>query len=181
MNRKLVYLTGFMGAGKSTIGPILANTLGWEFCDLDRIIEQHTGKKINRIFEEHGDQYFREIESEQLRKVSEGDERIISLGGGTVTWGSNLDFIKKNGQIIYLKISVESVYNRLIYKNDRPLMKINEAIGSKEEILNKINEMFRERKPYYEQADFIIETENVPVGKTVDLLAKIINTHHKDM
>jgi shikimate kinase len=179
MKKNIIYLTGFMGAGKSTIGSILANTLGWEYYDLDKIIEEHTRKKIREIFEKHGDAYFREIEREQLKRISTGDNLIISLGGGTISSGNNLELLKKNGQIIYLKTSVESVYNRLLYKNDRPLLKINELDLPKEEILEKINAIFRKRQPFYEQADFIIETENVSVGKTVDLLAKIINNHLK--
>ncbi len=180
MKKNLVYLTGFMGAGKSTIGPILANTLGWEYCDLDALIEEQTGMKISKIFEEKGDKFFRAIETEQLRKISSGDKRIISLGGGTIASGNNLEFLKKNGQIIYLKTSVESVYKRLIFKNDRPLMKINESDASKEEILQKIKDLFTTRMPFYEQADFTVETENVPIGRTVDYLAKLINTHFRE-
>lgn len=168
-----------MGAGKSTIGPILANVLGWDYYDLDKIIEEHTQKKISEIFAESGDQYFRKIESEKLKEISTGNNIIISLGGGTIASGDNLDFIKKNGRIVYLKTSVESVYKRLIYKNDRPLLKINEINASREEILKKINSVFKAREPFYLQADFIIETENVPVGRTVDQLARIINNNLK--
>jgi len=179
MMKNLVYLTGFMGAGKSTVGPILANVLGWDYFDLDKIIEEHTGKKISEIFAESGDQYFRKIESEKLKEISTGNNIIISLGGGTIAAGDNLDFIKKNGRIIYLKTSIESVYKRLIYKNDRPLLKINELNAPREEILKKIDSVYKAREPFYLQADFVIETENIPIGKTVDQLAKIINNNFK--
>ena len=69
MNKKIVYLTGFMASGKSTIGPILANTLGWNFFDLDRLIEEAAGLSVRMIFEENGEDYFRELETETLKKT----------------------------------------------------------------------------------------------------------------
>ncbi|MFZ0454631.1 MAG: shikimate kinase, partial [Ignavibacteriaceae bacterium] len=70
MNNKIVYLAGFMGAGKSTVGPILANTLGWNYYDLDKVIEERLGKKIKTIFEENGEPFFRQVESEVLKDLS---------------------------------------------------------------------------------------------------------------
>jgi shikimate kinase len=176
MKKNIFYLAGFMGAGKSTIGPILANTMGWDFFDLDKMIEQQTGKKITEIFAESGESYFRKLETETLIYASAGDNLVISVGGGTISSGDNLGIMKRNGTIFYLKTSVEAVYKRLIYKNDRPMLKVDELTRlPDEEIIKKLNTIFEARKPYYEKADYIIETENVSVGKTVDRLAKIIN------
>ncbi len=69
MKNNLVFLTGFMASGKSTIGPILANTLGWDFCDLDRLIEKRAGKSIRNIFKENGEKYFRDLETKTLQEV----------------------------------------------------------------------------------------------------------------
>jgi shikimate kinase len=115
-----------------------------------------------------------------LKKISSGDNLIISLGGGTICSGSNIAFLKNNGQIIYLKTSVESVYKRVLHKNDRPVLNTDELSGvPKEEVLLKLNAIFDVRKPYYEQADFTIETENIPIGRTIDNLARYINNHIK--
>lgn len=164
-----------MGAGKSTMGPILANTLGWDYYDLDREVELKTGTTIPQIFEEKGESYFRKLESETLKEISKGDNLIISLGGGTIASGDNLQVLKKVGYIIYLKTSIGSVYKRLIYKNDRPVLKVDENSDNPEEdVLKKINSIFTDRKPFYEQADFTVDTENITIGKTVDYLAHLI-------
>ena len=77
MTKKIIYLTGFMASGKSTIGPILANTLGWNFFDLDKLIEEAAGKSIKKIFEENGEDYFRELETRTLRNTCELENYII--------------------------------------------------------------------------------------------------------
>lgn len=176
MKNKIIYLTGFMGAGKSTIGPILANTMGWEFYDLDRVIEKILGKKIKTIFEEKGEQYFREIEEKTLRELSEGKELVISLGGGTIANEKNFEIIKKSGSIVYLKSSPESMYERLKFKRDRPsLIKSDNESPTKEELMQRILHIFNERKKYYEQADVILDTDKTTVGITVDKIVKIIS------
>ncbi len=170
-----IYLTGFMGSGKSTIGPILANTLGWDFYDLDFVIEKKEGKKVSKIFEEKGEEYFRKLENETLLELSEKDNLIIALGGGTVTSQSNIDLMKKKGKIIYLKISPESAYKRLRFKRDRPVLTRDNTVNlEKDEFIKKIDELLNKRKKFYEQADITIETNNIPMGILVDKLAKLI-------
>ena len=104
MNKKIIYLTGFMASGKSTIGPILANTLGWNFYDLDKLIEEAAGKSVRKIFEENGEDYFREFETEMLKKNSELKNYIIALGGGTVKKLINLFIINCRRNLINIKI-----------------------------------------------------------------------------
>ena len=106
--KNTIYLTGFMGSGKSTIGPILANTLGWDFFDLDKLVENKTGKKIRDIFEQEGESYFRKIETDTLREISESKNVIISLGGGTIANKENIEIMKNTGKIIYLKVSLDT-------------------------------------------------------------------------
>ncbi len=165
-----------MGSGKSTIGPILANTLGWDFSDLDKLIENKTGKKIREIFEQEGESYFRKIETETLKEVSELQNVIISLGGGTIANKENLEILKKTGKIIYLKVSLDTVYYRLKYKKDRPaLTKSNSESLSKEEMTDRIKKMMGTRAKYYEQADYTVDTDRNSLGKTVDKIVKIIS------
>ncbi len=176
MKNNIIYLTGFMGAGKSTIGPILANTLGWEFYDLDKVIEEITGDKIKKIFETKGEKYFREIENKILKELSTGKELVISLGGGTIANDANFDIIKNSGNIVYLKSSTESMYERLKFKRDRPsLIKSENENPTKDELMGRIEQIFNKRKKYYEQANIIIDTDKTTVGLTVDKIVKIIS------
>ena len=176
MNKNNVYLTGFMGSGKSTLGPILANTLGWEFYDLDNIIEDKTGMKIKEIFDAYGEDHFRILERKTLQEISEKNKIVVSLGGGTIADEINLEILKKTGILFYLKLSSVSAYKRLKYKRDRPLLlpESGENI-TKDDLLKKINMLYEKRKVFYEKSDFIIETDNISVGKTVDRIVKIIN------
>ncbi len=176
MKSDRVFLTGFMGAGKSTIGPILANTLGWDFYDLDKMIENKTSKKITEIFQEHDEKYFRRLEEKTLLKLVNKRNVVIALGGGTMTFAANLEVLKRTGMIIYLKTSPESIYSRLKFKRDRPVLTGDGNIDlSKDEIMFKIKELLSNRIKYYELADLIINTDDFPVGKTVDNIARIIN------
>lgn len=176
MNQNVIYLNGFMAAGKSTIGPILANTLGWNFYDLDRIIEEELGKKIIDIFNDEGEKYFREKETETLIKLSGNSESIISLGGGTSSYGANMEILKKSGKIIYLKASPEALYLRLRNKTDRPIFNnLASSANKQEELKLKIKQLLNQREPYYNQADIIIDTDELSLGKAVDKIAKLIN------
>ena len=164
-----------MGAGKSTVGPILANTLGWDYFDLDKVIEERLEKKIRKVFEENGELYFRKVESEVLKELSNNKNVIISLGGGTIVNQNNLSIIKKTGKIIYLKASIDSIYKRVAFKRDRPNLIIEGEEFSKEKLIQKINSLFAAREKFYNQADLTIETDGISIGVTVDKLAKIIS------
>lgn len=168
-----IFLTGFMTSGKSTIGPILANVLGYDFYDLDKEIEEEEKLTVVDIFEKHGEQYFRDVESKILNKIALQDKVVISLGGGTITFQHNLNMMKSNGKIIYLKVSPITLYKRLKNKTDRPIFK-DLVLGDKQEadFLERITELMEKRKKFYEKADIIIDTELTPLGKTVDRIAK---------
>ena len=163
-----------MGAGKSTVGPILANTLGWDYFDLDMVIEQQLGKKIKTIFEESGEPYFRQVEHEVLKKLSQNKDAIISLGGGTIASQNNLNIIKGTGKVVYLKASVDSIYKRVAFKRDRPNLLIDGEEFSKEKLMQKIDSLFRAREKFYNKADITIDTDDISIGVTVDKIAKII-------
>lgn len=170
-----IYLTGFMTSGKSTIGPILANVLGLEFFDLDREIENDERLTVVDIFEKHGEQYFRDAESKILNKLSQKDQIVVSLGGGTITNTNNFEMMKNCGKIIYLKVSPNTLYKRLRHKTDRPIFR-DLVLGnnSEEDFLKRIKDLLEKRRELYERADIIIDTEITPLGQTVDRIAKKI-------
>jgi shikimate kinase len=170
-----IYLTGFMGSGKSTIGPILANTLGWDFYDLDVVIEQKECRKISKIFEDSGEEYFRKLEKQTLTDFVCRENVVVALGGGTITNQDNINYLKKTGKIIYLKMSAESAYKRLRFKRDRPILTRDGTVYlSKSEFTARIAQLLAERARYYEQADIIIDTDNLQLGVIVDEIAKVL-------
>ncbi|MFA4923069.1 MAG: shikimate kinase [Ignavibacteriaceae bacterium] len=176
MSNKRIYLTGFMGSGKSTIGPILANVLGWEFSDLDKLIETELNDSVSNVFLTRGELFFREIESLMLRRTVEADNLVLALGGGTLTTAGNLELIKKTGISVYLKSSPDEIYRRLQFKTDRPLLKSESEIPlSAFETKAKISELLRKREPTYLHADIIYVIDNLSVGKTVDGLVNLLN------
>lgn len=175
MIKQLIYLTGFMASGKSTVGPILANTLGWNFYDLDGLIEINSGKSIRKIFEQDGEKFFRNLEKDTLTEVSKLGKYIIALGGGTIIEQANLDIIKSTGILIYLESSPEETYKRVRFKRDRPaLLFEGDNEPTKEEFLDRINLILTKRLNYYNQADYKLNTDNLYVGKTVEKLVEII-------
>lgn len=180
-----IYLTGFMTSGKSTLGQILANVLGWNFYDLDKELEKDEGQKVSEIFETKGEKYFRKIESVKLEQLSKSDNSIIALGGGTLINDDNLKIILQTGKLVYLKVTPEIIYKRIKNKIDRPLFRDFVLAGnSKEQFIKKIEGMLEERNKYYNKADIFFNVDDSPIGITVDRLAKSIkkiiyekNTH----
>lgn len=161
-----------MASGKSTIGPILANTIGWDFLDLDKVIENKTNKKIVQIFNDNGEEFFRKLETETLKELSQLKKYVISLGGGTIESEENLKTIKSHGILVYLESSPEAAYRRLRFKRDRPALLFDDHEPTKEEFIERITKILGRRLVYYNQADFKINTDNKSIGITVDLLVK---------
>jgi shikimate kinase len=173
--KSLIFLTGFMGSGKSTIGPILANTLGYEYVDVDRFIEQKTKKEIVEIFRTEGEKAFRLIERNTLNELTKLDHSVISLGGGTIANEENCQIVSQNGILIYLKLSSEEIIQRVQYKSDRPMLK--DASGNPlqgKELEKRIVELLLSREPFYSRADVVIHADNMRIGVTVDEIIKNI-------
>jgi shikimate kinase len=148
---KNIVLTGFMGTGKTAVGKTLARKLGYTLIDVDAEIEKEQKTTIANIFKEHGEPKFREIESEVIKKLSEIENAVISTGGGAVLRQENMDNLRKNGVIVCLMASPETILKRTCNNNDRPLLQV-------EDPLQKIKELLEFRKPYYEKADIMIDT-----------------------
>jgi shikimate kinase len=175
LKRNLIYFTGFMTGGKSTIGPIVANSLDYNFIDLDREIEESTGKTINEIFSDLGEECFRDVEKDLLLETSKFNKFVISLGGGTILDPDNLKIVKSSGLLIYLKADIEYIYKRLRYKSDRPIFKSKDGHWLRdEELKNRIGELFKVREPVYNMADLTFNTDKMSVGKTVDVIVEKI-------
>lgn len=174
--KNLIYLTGFMGSGKSTIAPILANTLGYASRDIDTEIEHITGKKVSDIFTDYGEQYFRDVEHRLLQEASRLEGCIISLGGGTIANQINLQIVKSSGVLVYLAASADQILRRVRHKTNRPLLLTPGGDRlSEEDLRNRISLLLTERAPYYEQADVTIVTGDQPVGLTIDKIVRAIN------
>ena len=121
---KRVFLVGYMGVGKTTIGKILSKELDVEFIDLDKYIENRYRKTIQEIFSEKGEDKFRIIEREMLREVSTFQNVLISTGGGTPCFFDNMEVMNRRGITVYVKASVEQLVSRLVAsKNVRPIIR----------------------------------------------------------
>ena len=165
--RKLVCLTGFMGSGKSTTARLLASQLGWPNTDLDKLITDAAGLTIPEIFARTGEAEFRKIESEQLaRLVAESAEtqkqRIVSLGGGTVTQPQNLTLLRESGAVlIWLQCPIEELLLRCAKITDRPLFR-DEA---------SFRRLYEERLPTYELSDYRVQSHTEPARVVEQILA----------
>lgn len=156
---KAIYLTGFMGAGKTTVGKALAERMNLEVIDLDDYIEDKLSWKISSIFERKGEVYFRDEEQNALQKLPTSDV-IITTGGGVVLRKENRSYMKENGYVIYLDATVDTIYERLADQHHRPLAK-----GKSKTELASIAE---KRQPYYEDAHFAVETDDKDVNEIAE-------------
>jgi len=148
-----IYIVGMPGSGKSFLGRKIAQSLKLQFIDLDELIEKHEKKIIRTIIAEEGENYFRTIERTILHETEFKNKYVISCGGGTPTFFDNMEWMKKNGIVIWIQTPLEIISERII-KNitRRPLF-----IGlSKEEINTKLQELSKKRVPFYKKANLTI-------------------------
>jgi shikimate kinase len=160
---KNIVLTGFMGTGKTTIGQALAQMLHMKLVDVDEEIESAQGMTINDIFKTYGEQHFRDIETAMIKKISREKNLVISTGGGAVLREENMQALKEKGIVFCLNASVETILERTGSSQDRPLLKV-------ENPKEKISELLAYRKPFYEKAGIMIDTD----GKSPLLIAEEI-------
>ena len=147
-----IFLTGYMGVGKSTVGRHLANRLHYRLVDTDRQLMRQFGKNITTIFKDHGEPAFRSAELELLQQLAKTDRMIISAGGGTLTRPDTLPVALKNGLLLYLKAPIDLLYERVIFSpKDRPMINVPDAETT-------FKERFAEREPFYEKAHMVVNT-----------------------
>ena len=163
-----IILEGFMGSGKSTVSELLSDRLSLELMDTDACIEQTEGRSISSIFDEDGEEAFRDMETELLTMIAEDHLRdmVISLGGGMPVREENRQLLKESGKVVYLKASPETIYERVKGDTTRPLLQSADPLARIKELLDKRSAV------YDEAADLIIETD----GKTPEeIVSEIIN------
>jgi len=149
LGKKNICFIGLMGSGKSVIGSLLSKELGIKFYDSDNIIEKKINKKINQIFSDHGENYFRKIEEDVVLSLLNYKNCVISLGGGSILSYLTRKALKINSFSIYLKVNIEILNKRIKNSNKRPLIKNENA---KEKLIRLI----QDRKKYYNEANLII-------------------------
>jgi shikimate kinase len=168
-----IYLTGFMGSGKSTIGPILANSIGYEFADLDALVEAGAGMTVAQIFREKGEEAFRAMERSVLAAVAARSRLVVALGGGVLTDPSNLALVASTGIMVYLRATPEDIAGRLRRKRDRPLILGEGGAPLGEEALReRIRSLLAEREPLYGKAEIIVDSDSSRLGLTVDRVVR---------
>ncbi len=151
-----IFLIGFMGSGKSHWGSIWAGKTGIPFFDLDTRIEKAAGTKITEIFEEKGEEKFRELERYHLRKFERKKNFLLACGGGTPCFSDNMQWMKSEGTVFYLKASPEIIVRQLTHETEhRPVIRNVKPL----ELLTFIQHKLLEREPYYSQADYILNVD----------------------
>ncbi len=159
MQQPPVFLIGFMGSGKTSLGYPLAQLLRFEFIDLDQWIEQREGKTIHELFVQEGESVFRQKERAYLRSLPLG-QRVIATGGGTPCHEQNMDWMNRVGTTVYLQVDAQILYERLLpHRNERPLLRHL----SPEELLPFIKRLLAQREPYYRQAKHIVCADQLRV------------------
>ncbi len=174
---KRIFLTGFMGSGKSTVGPIVANVLGYDFVDLDAAIEAQAGKPVQRIFAEEGEAAFRALEAEALRATARRDRLLVAVGGGALTFEENLAWALAHGTVVYLRVSLDPLIRRLRRgRAVRPLLRDEAGKRlSHQALREKVRALLEHRERFYLRAHVVVEIGNRRVGHTVDAVVRALH------
>lgn len=169
-----LFLVGYMGAGKTTIGKMLAKKLNWSFADTDYFIENRYRQSITTIFEERGEACFREIEHRALVEICNFEKIVVSTGGGLPCFFDNMDLMNQTGITIYLKESVNGLVKRLNFdRQKRPLIK-----GKKpEELQNFVETSLKKRESFYNKATIVFDAPFCSTEKEINHLIEKLLIH----
>ncbi len=168
-DRKIIFLIGYMGSGKSYWGKKWALANNYQFIDLDTIIEEHEGKSVAEIFDTKGENYFRKMETFFLHSFNENNHVIFATGGGTPCFNDNLNWMNEHGVTIYLKASPQQLLMRLIHeKEKRPLLKNIED----ENLEAFISKRLFDREEFYLQAKIILNVDSVKESTFSEIVSK---------
>lgn len=163
----LIFLVGFMGCGKSTLGLEVSGRLGYDFLDTDNAVETLAGISIAEIFRDKGEEHFRALEREVLLAVN-GENTIVATGGGMPCWGDNIAEMKRRGIVVYLQMTPQMLADRLAdCRASRPKI----ANLNDEQLLEYITTTLAQREKYYSQADTILDCRGLSDD---DIVAQII-------
>lgn len=154
-----VFLIGYMGCGKSTIGRYIAKDMGWRFIDMDDYVEKQIGCSISQFFADKGEDEFRKAEAQALKNLATEHNAIIATGGGAPCHFDNIDVMRAAGLTIYIKVEPEVLAARLKdAKNQRPLL----AGKSDDELLDFISSQLKKREPFYSKAEMSVDGDRLP-------------------
>ncbi|MEO9886341.1 MAG: shikimate kinase [Balneola sp.] len=172
------YLSGFMGAGKSVIGSILAKELELPFHDLDKYLVHKEGKNIQKIFKENGEKYFREKEWDYLLELTRSFKGVIALGGGALQNQHIVDHLKVNGMLIFLEVPMDVILDRVLRNPKRPIVRNTDGkIKDRESLKKELETLYSLRIEFYKQAEIKVATSGTENKKVVvnRLIEKILN------
>ncbi|MBN1901790.1 shikimate kinase [Candidatus Sumerlaeota bacterium] len=162
-----IILVGFMGTGKTVVGKELAQALDFKYIDTDLMIEAEAKMTIPEIFKNLGEDAFRKMETEALKRVSHLKKYVVATGGGIVMKNENIDLMKKTGMVICLTATPEIIYNRTRENSDRPLLQTPDP-------MKKIISLLKFRESQYQiAADFTIDTSNLAVKTIVETIISL--------
>ena len=165
MRQRPIWLVGMMGAGKSAVGPLLAQSLGRRFIDSDAEIERSAGMSVSEIFSIEGERAFRERERQVVEELSGGTD-VVALGGGTIAQPGAATLLERAGTVVYLKASASTLLSRLGDGSDRPLLHgLTPAVR-----LARLESLLAERASAYETAAIEVDTE----GRTLEAVVEEI-------
>ena len=163
-----IYLVGFMGTGKTSVGRALSKRLRLKFVDMDESIVKKEKRSINDIFDTEGEPYFRKVEKEALKEVADRVAQVVACGGGIVIDPENIEVMKKTGKIIALTARPQAILERTKKYTHRPLLNVAEPEA-------KIEELLRIRRPYYAKADFSIDTSDLSVKQVAQSIVRLLS------
>ncbi len=162
-----IVLTGFMGTGKTEVGRLLSERLGYILVDVDSEIERTQGMTITEIFKRHGEPGFRDREADIIRLLSETERAVISTGGGAVLRQENMDNLRKKGVLVCLTATPETIVKRIGDNKDRPLLQVEDPV-------RKIKELLDSRESCYAKADIIVDTnDKSPLEVAEEIMKKV--------
>lgn len=162
-----IFIVGFSGAGKSTVGRRLASRLGWQFYDTDNFIELKYHLSIPDFFEKYGENAFRICEKAALMELLQNEQAVISTGGGTPCFFNNMEMMLQNGCVVYLKLAAQSLFTRLQQSHkERPLT----TGKSDAQLMEYVETTLLAREPYYNKAHLIEKGENLSIQSLVEKL-----------
>lgn len=163
----LIYLIGFMGCGKTTLGKKVANQLKYDFIDLDQLIEKRAYLTINEIFTKKGEEFFRVLEKQLLIELSLSENTVVAVGGGTPCYFTNMEIMNQTGETFYFQRPVKELFNRIVNARDnRPLVKDK----SEEELLVYIEDLLNKREAFYLKSKFTIPRNKLTVHDLVEII-----------
>lgn len=165
--QKNIYLVGFMGTGKTSVGMVLAQRLKREFVEMDAVIEEREKMRIVDIFREKGEKYFRKVEKDVLKDIAQRRSLIVSCGGGVVIDEENIKILKDTGIVFCLNADAYVIYQRVKNEKHRPLLNVDNP-------LQKIKELLKQRERFYQQAHYQIDA-NCSVDDVVKKIESVIN------